>query len=407
MSRLGIVVIALFTLVASGGPLSAAAGDDTGGQVLVVDDDGMQCPDADFASVQEAVDAAQDGALVRVCPGVYPDFVTVDKPLTLLGRPNVAALDCFADGPLDVDPTRYPVLQRPTGQPGNLLTVEAPGVTVAGLVLEGATTVVPEGPSIYDAAVLLRPSSSPARVRHNLIRDNDLGIDVGSVAGTRTRVDHNCLRDNHFGLANQRAEFIDGLVDHNETFRQAVISFEVGSSQWSNIDTTYEANLSRHTLGAASFYVRNSSSVTITGNRVVGATGSGIQLLPIADTMSTDVVVVGNEVSGVNIGIGIGSDAQGRPAVDRALVESNTLTGNTIGVSVQRGNRNVTVRSNVASDNAQVGIWSRPLAAGHHFEANTMLGNGAADARDDNRTANTWVGNVCVKDEPAGTICGH
>ena len=137
------------------------------------------------------------------------------------------------------------------------------------------------------------------------------------------------------------------------------------------------------------------------------ATGSGIQLVPIAEKMSTDVVVVGNEVSGVNIGIGIGSDAQGRPAVDRALVESNTLTGNTIGVSVQRGNRNVTVRSNVARDNAQVGIWSRPLAAGHLFEANTMLGNGVADARDDNRTANTWVGNVCVKDEPAGTICSH
>ena len=96
MSRLGIVVIALFTLVVSGGPLSASAGDDTGRQVLVVDDDGIQCPGADFASVQEAVDAAQDGALVRVCPGVYPDFVTVDKPLTLLGRPNVAALDCFA-----------------------------------------------------------------------------------------------------------------------------------------------------------------------------------------------------------------------------------------------------------------------------------------------------------------------
>ena len=253
------------------------------------------------------------------------------------------------------------MLQRPTGRSGNLLTVEAPGVTVAGLVLEGATTVVPEGPSIYDAAVVLRPSSAPARVRHNLIRDNDLGIDVGSAAGARTRVDHNCLRDNSFGLASQRADFIDGLVDHNETFRQAIHSFEVGWSQRSNIRTTYEANLTRQngtTQGSFSFYVANSSSVTITGNRVVGATGSGIQLVAIAEKISSDVVIVGNAVSGVNIGIGIGSDAQGRPAVDRALVESNTSTGNNIGVSVQRGNRNVTVRSNVASDNAQVGIWS-------------------------------------------------
>ena len=36
-----------------------------------------------------------------------------------------------------------------------------------------------------------------------------------------------------------------------------------------------------------------------------------------------------------------------------------------------------------------------------------MLGNGVADARDDNRMANIWVDNACVKDEPAGTICRH
>ena len=409
MSRLGIAAIVLSTLAASGGS-PPAAGDDDGRQVVVVDDDGMQCPNADAATVQEAVDTARDGALVRVCPGVYSDFVTIDKPLTLLGRPDVAALDCFADELPDLDPTRYAVLQRPTGQPGNLLTVEAPDVTIAGLVLEGATTVVPEGPSIYDAAVLLRPNSSPARVRHNLIRDNDLGIDVGSVAGTRTRVDHNCLRDNRFGLASQRADFVDGRVDHNETFRQTIISFEVGWSRQSNIRTTYEANVSRQngtTSGSSSFYVANSSSVILTGNQVIGGIGSGIQLTPGAGATSTDIELIGNEVSGVNIGIGIGTDPQGRPSVDGALVDSNTVTGNTVGLSVQRGNRSVTVRGNVARDNAQVGIWSRPLAAGHVYEANTMLGNGVADARDDNRMANTWVGNACVTDLPAGTICGH
>jgi parallel beta-helix repeat protein len=200
------------------------------------------------------------------------------------------------------------------------------------------------------------------------------------------------------------------LVDHNETFRQEVFSFEVGWSQRSNIGTTYEANLSRQDgtgTGSASFWVANSSSVTITGNRIVGGTGSGIQLLPSVGTMSTDVVLTGNEVSGVNVGIGIGTDAQARPAVDTALLEWNTLSGNNIGVSLQRANRNVTVRSNVASDNAQVGIWSRPMAAGHLFEDNTMLGNGLADARDDNRTANTWVGSSCVTDVPVGTICGR
>src|SRR5215212_6656421 len=44
----------------------------------VVDDDAMQCPNADFPSIQAAVDAAAANDTVAVCPGLYQE--TVDVP---------------------------------------------------------------------------------------------------------------------------------------------------------------------------------------------------------------------------------------------------------------------------------------------------------------------------------------
>ena len=54
-------------------------------RMIVVDDDGLQCGDADFDNVSEAVARANAGDTVKVCPGVYREFVRVDRPLTLAG----------------------------------------------------------------------------------------------------------------------------------------------------------------------------------------------------------------------------------------------------------------------------------------------------------------------------------
>lgn len=52
---------------------------------LLVDDDKVQCPTAAFTSIQAAVNAAQAGDVIRVCPGTYPEQVMIEKPLTIRG----------------------------------------------------------------------------------------------------------------------------------------------------------------------------------------------------------------------------------------------------------------------------------------------------------------------------------
>jgi len=43
------------------------------------------CPGAQFPTIQQGVDAAPSGGTVLVCPGIYPEQVTISKPLTVAG----------------------------------------------------------------------------------------------------------------------------------------------------------------------------------------------------------------------------------------------------------------------------------------------------------------------------------
>ena len=92
-------------------------------------------------------------------PGVYREFVRVDRPLTLAGTPGaIDALDCFDPGSSqagDLDPATYAVLTRPAAAEGDLLTVASGGVSVTGLVLEGAVTSETRVEPVEDAAIRL------------------------------------------------------------------------------------------------------------------------------------------------------------------------------------------------------------------------------------------------------------
>jgi len=110
LSGLLVVVAAL----SAGTALPAQAG-----ATLVVDDDGrgsaVDCDAADpaFGAIQDAVDTAQPGDTVFICPGVYDEQVVVaTSDLTLLGsgtaltiiRPSVAHADGSIIPPIPVAP---------------------------------------------------------------------------------------------------------------------------------------------------------------------------------------------------------------------------------------------------------------------------------------------------------------
>ena len=50
---------------------------------LLVDNDATECPDADFSSIQEAIDFSPEGGTIFVCGGAYDEQLSIDKDLTI------------------------------------------------------------------------------------------------------------------------------------------------------------------------------------------------------------------------------------------------------------------------------------------------------------------------------------
>jgi len=61
-----LAMFVLVTIAATGAKAAAT-------RALVVDKDRAQCANADFTSIQAAVDAAHPGNLIRVCPDLYTE----------------------------------------------------------------------------------------------------------------------------------------------------------------------------------------------------------------------------------------------------------------------------------------------------------------------------------------------
>ncbi len=77
-------------------------------KVLMVDDDGVQCPEAEHSTIQSAVDAASmmnGRVIIRVCPGRYPENVVIqtERKLLIVGTgPEVSVVTGVAgtEGPV-------------------------------------------------------------------------------------------------------------------------------------------------------------------------------------------------------------------------------------------------------------------------------------------------------------------
>lgn len=119
-----------FCLFTFGAPRPAAA---LGPPQFVVDDDKVECPNATFTRIQDAVDAASSGSRIRICKGTYVEQVTISK-----------ALDLEADSGAILMPASMLAnsvsLSSGRAIAAALLVANATNVTVRGLTFDGANS---------------------------------------------------------------------------------------------------------------------------------------------------------------------------------------------------------------------------------------------------------------------------
>jgi len=132
---------------------------------ILVDDDKVQCPTAQFTTIQAAVNAANSGDVIRVCAGTYPEQVTISTPLTLR-----------ADNGVVVIPSG--MTQNSTGASGGgsiaaIFVVQGvQGVDIDGFIVDGSNNgLIGCSPQLIG----IDYENSSGHIRHNAVRHMNLG----------------------------------------------------------------------------------------------------------------------------------------------------------------------------------------------------------------------------------------
>jgi parallel beta-helix repeat protein len=104
---------------------------------LIVDDDKVECPNAGFTHIQDAINAAAAGDRIRVCKGTYAEQLTIQKSLTLdadsgailmPGTMHQNTVSLFDSAPIAAA----------------ILVQNASDVTIRGLIVDGANNGISE-----------------------------------------------------------------------------------------------------------------------------------------------------------------------------------------------------------------------------------------------------------------------
>jgi hypothetical protein len=270
-----------------------------------------------YPSISAAISAVLPGATIDVCPGTYPEQVTISTPISLVGINNGnanAAVITVPGGGLIQNGTG-PVSGQRSGQ---IVVQDVGPVNIVGLTVEGSTSNCAATNNVDGIAFLSNSGTAFGKVMNSSVRNTS---------------------NNGCGQSGN------------------AIYAEGGSSSPLNV----QANAVRGFSGNGISFVSNQLG-TVLGNTVSGGT-TGIAL----ESPGAAVKVTGNNVSSGNSGITLKS-ATG------AIVQTNTLTavGTALALDESGGGGTNNVTKNVVND-AACGISNSNAASSDTFLPNTLV----------------------------------
>lgn len=248
-----------WTAIIAAGLIAFAAGTAFA-QSILVDDDGAQCPDADFNTIQAAVAAADPGAKIEVCEGTYTGTVTITKD----------DIELRAKGPREK------------------VILEGVDLTGNGFYLDGVSGVLVEGFTVVNFREKIRLVGAD----NNIIRGNAT-IGPGGHDGIRLDRSNGNLIEDNISIENGSgngcgidllAGSSDNIVRHNLSLLNEKAGIRLKGAGTGNIVTDNEAYVN-------GFGIQNEATdgTVIEDNQALGNARAGIQV-----KTSTGVTVVKN-----------------------------------------------------------------------------------------------------------------
>ena len=375
--------------------------------LIVVDDDRVECPNAQFTSISAAVAAASPGATIRVCPGIYRESVVVDKPLTLQApRQQGEATECKT--PTADDPTKEAILEYNTalngGNPSEGFEVEASNVTIDGFKVEPDPTVLTDGIGIFTS-----PLVAGTTLQHNVLQNNTIGMYVNSDGSAPTTIQANCARLNNLGGAASGNGFYSdqGLSNAeitNNYFtgdQNAAIVVDTFVTAPHDITITHNSSVNDGAIVTFDSLGSMAFNLTVDYNKVVGSVGSGIVTLNVTNSEYGYNDLENGTFNGLSL-----------HNTTSSTVKSNKALGfKRNGIRIGDGSSNNTVTANRAENNLQAGLAASNNSDGNTISKNHMDGN-VPDCYDDTTgsgtggTANMWTNDFGMTETVSG-LCKH
>lgn len=305
---------------------------------LVVDDDKLDCQNAGFSHIQDAINAASAGDRIRICKGIYAEQLTIQKPLSLdadsgailmPGAMHQNAVSLFDSAPIATA----------------ILVQNASKVTVRGLIVDGANNGISACSPDLEGITFQNASGS---IERSAVRNFKLGSGLeGCQSGTGIFVQSG-------GGTTSSVEISDCTVHHYQ--KNGITANEVGTE--ASIHHNVVTGLGP-TTGAAQngIQIGFGAAGAIERNLVTNNIFSPCSVAATCTTVATNILVTqsdGVQVTGNRAGI---SQVAIFIAANNASILRNETFATLVfdGIRIEGGDANV--RDNRVFNGAESGIF--------------------------------------------------
>ena len=192
--------------------------------IITVDDDRKECPDADYANIQDALNAAISGDTILVYNGIYHENIKINKEITIKGvekngiKPVIISIypirinqkNCAILGfRIICESSAYPAIivsckERLRYKPAYAMISD--NIILAGKsgieLVSGNNIVSRNNIANNSVGIEITGNSNNNVIEGNIITNNDVGISIpaGGNRGHNTFQD-NVIKDNRVGIA--------------------------------------------------------------------------------------------------------------------------------------------------------------------------------------------------------------
>lgn len=384
--------------------------------------------DANFSSIQAAVDAAPAGATVNVCPGTYQEYVNVPAGKNNLAIKGLGGDPTSSNGPSavilypatpNVDPAAF--------DPNALVTITgSTGVSMDSMTVSGPfyDTGCEVAQTIHYGVFVIGGAS--AQLKHDYvtkIRPADQSL-FGCQDGVGIRAGSNYL--GQVGGLTLQNSLVDqyekgGVVVDGPGSTGQIQNNTINGIGLTNQTAQNGIQISRHATGSA-------QGNTVTGNEYTDGTvatsagillyadGGGVSIqknMLLNNDVALDIESSGNETiqdnvastSSANIyatGIYLYSETSD-------LIKGNKVSGGAEGLQ-NYSVTSSTIMSNKVMNAGDIGIYNDSGSTGNTYKSNDASGSNTFDCQDDSHdggtagTANLWLNDRGATSNPPG-IC--